>query len=111
MDKHKANEIIISNAFDLKCTKEVMEIAEKDIEMLNSIYKELCECIGLDATLKIYDLLKGQQITFPTHFYSSAKIHQSLIKEYDGTNIRKLANKYGYSEKTIRRLLKSPYKE
>jgi Mor family transcriptional regulator len=33
-------------------------------------------------------------------------IQQSVIKEYDGTNIAALAQKYDYSEKTIRRMIK-----
>lgn len=34
-------------------------------------------------------------------------IQQSVIKEYDGTNIAELARKYDYSEKSIRRMIRN----
>ena len=40
----------------------------KETELYNSIYKELSEIVGLDATLKIYLRFKGQQISFPNKF-------------------------------------------
>jgi Mor family transcriptional regulator len=38
-------------------------------------------------------------------------IQQSVIKEYDGTNISALAQKYDYYEKTIRRMIKDSLEE
>ena len=78
---------------------------EKESELYNSVYKEICEMIGLDATLKIYLRFKGQQINFPVRLYNPHLIQMSVIKEYDGTNIRELAQKYDYSERTIRRMI------
>lgn len=37
-------------------------------------------------------------------------IQQAIIQEYDGTNVRMLAVKYNYSEKTIRRIIKDSVK-
>ena len=79
---------------------------EKEIYLYNDIYKELSEIIGHDATIKIYLRLKGQQITFPVRLYNPHLIQQNVIKEWDGTNIAELAQKYDYSEKTIRRMIK-----
>jgi len=79
---------------------------EKESELYNSVYQEIVELIGLDASLKIYLRFKGQQITFPVRLYNPHVIQQNVIKEYDGTNIRELAKKYDYSEKSIRRMLK-----
>ena len=78
---------------------------EKESELYNSVYKEISEMIGLDATLKIYLRFKGQQVTFPVRLYNPHLIQLSVIKEYDGTNIRELAQKYDYSERTIRRMI------
>lgn len=79
---------------------------EKEVELYNDIYKEINELIGLDAMLEIYLRFKGQQITFPVRLYNPEMIQQNVIKEYDGTNIPELAQKYNYSEKTIRRMIK-----
>ena len=76
------------------------------MELLNDLYREISDKLGLDSAIQIYQLFKGQQITFPVHLFSTKHIHKMLIQEYDGTNINMLAQKYGYSEKTIRRILK-----
>jgi len=38
-------------------------------------------------------------------------VKSSVVVEYDGKNIKQLALKYGYSEKTIRRMLKNNLKK
>jgi Mor family transcriptional regulator len=81
-------------------------MAEKDSELLNTVYKEVSEKLGMDAAMELYRMFKGQQINFPVRFFNSTRIRQIIVKEYDGTNIRTLALKYNYSEKTIRRIIK-----
>ena len=106
MDKFKDNGIILEQLDSLKYTKEVMEMTENDPELLNNVYREISERLGMDAAMEIYRLFKGQQICFPVHFFNPARIRICIIREYDGSNIRTLAFKYGYSEKTIRRIVK-----
>ena len=65
----------------------------------------------MEDTLKIYLRFKGQQISFPVRLYNPHLIQQNVIKEYDGTNIAELAQKYDYSEKTIRRMIKDSLEE
>ena len=105
MDKHKENGILLVRDEVLKCYGEV-ETMKKETELYNNIYKEISEMVGLDATLKIYLRFKGQQVSFPVRLYNPQMIQQSVIKEYDGTNISELAKKYDYSEKTIRRMIR-----
>ena len=81
-------------------------MAENNPELLNNIYKEISEKLGMEMALEIYRMFKGQQISFPVRFFNPAIIKESIVKEYDGTNIRQLAVKYDYSEKTIRRIIK-----
>lgn len=110
MDKYKENGILLVHDKVLNYCGEVEEM-KKEIELYNDIYKEISEIVGLDATLKIYLRFKGQQISFPVRLYSPHLIQQSVIKEYDGTNIAELAQKYDYSEKTIRRMIKDSLEE
>ena len=105
MDKHKNFEIILSQSDLLRLSKEVMRMAESNAELLNSVYKEVSEKLGMDAAMEIYRMFKGQQITFPMRFFNPERIQQLIIQEYDGSNIKTLATKYGYSEKTIRRII------
>lgn len=96
---------------DLLYRKVVFEVrfglklkAEK--EYINGIYKELSELIGTDNAQKIFNEYRGQQITLPVEFYSKQYIYNQIICEYNGTNLKQLATKYGYSERTVRRILK-----
>lgn len=132
MDKHKENGILLVQNKVIKCRmgndvekysynnsvpadskstsekrqQEEAEALEKESELYNTVYKEISEIIGLDATLKIYLRFKGQQISFPVRLYNPHLIQQNVIKEFDGTNIKALAKKYDYSEKTIRRMIR-----
>ena len=105
MDKRKDFGILLVLGKVLQCGEEVAKM-EKETELYNAVYKELSEIIGLDATLKVYLRFKGQQISFPVRLYNPHLIQQNVIKEYDGYNIRELAKKYDYSEKTIRRMIR-----
>lgn len=86
-------------------------MAETDSELLNSVYKEISEQLGMNTAMTIYEMFKGQQISFPTRFFDPAMVHQAIIQEYDGTNVRILAIKYNYSEKSIRRIIKEHIKK
>ena len=79
---------------------------ENEAELFNEVYREICSTIGMDAAISIYQMYKGQQITFPIHLFNVKRIQRSIIKEYDGTNVKDLAKKYGYSEKTVRRIIR-----
>ena len=106
MDKFKDNGIILERQNSLKYSKEVMAMEENDPELLNSVYREISEKLGIDTAMEIYRMFRGQQICFPTRFFYPVRIHKTIVQEYDGTNVRTLAIKYGYSEKTIRRIIK-----
>ena len=106
MDKSKDNRILLEKYALLKLSKEVMRMAESNPELLNAVYREVSEKMGMEAAMEIYQMFKGQQISFPTRFFNPAMIKRVIVQEYDGTNVRTLAIKYGYSEKTVRRISK-----
>ena len=106
MDKYKDIEIILKSLEVLEYGKEVTERAIKDPELLNNVYKEISERLGMDTAMEIYRMFKGQQISFPVRFFNPAKIQKLIIEEYNGTNLKILATKYNYSEKTVRRIIK-----
>ena len=90
MDKYKDFEIRLKKCCLLKLSKEVMQMAENDSDLLNAVYKEISEKLGMDTAMEIYQMFKGQQINFPVRFFNPARIQQIIVKEYDGTNIRTL---------------------
>ncbi len=111
MDKHKNFEILLERNGLVKYSNEVIRMAEKDSELLNTIYKEIADNLGMDIAMDIYKMYKGQQITFPMRFFNPARIQRIIIQEYDGTNIKTLATKYNYSEKTVRRIIRDSVEE
>lgn len=81
-------------------------MAENNPEILNTVYKEISEKLGMETAVEIYQMFRGQQISFPMRFYNARHIQKIIAREYDGTNIKSLAARYGYSEKTVRRIIK-----
>lgn len=79
---------------------------EAESVMYSGVYREISDLLGTEAMRKLYRHFRGQQVSFPIRLYDPQKIRQSVIREYDGTNLRELAAKYDYSEKTIRRMLR-----
>ena len=106
LDKHKDFGILLEHLQGLNLSQEVMRMAVSAPELLNAVYKEVSEKLGMDTAMEIYRMFKGQQISFPVRFFNPERIQKIILREYDGTNIKMLAIKYDYSEKTIRRILK-----
>ena len=78
-----------------------------DLSELNEIYREIADEIGIENTIRIFNLFHGTQISFPNRLFSKEHIHKAIIKEYNGKNALQLAQKYNYSERSIWRILKS----
>ena len=89
----------------VKFNYEVM-LLENEEELLNSVYKDINEEFGIDVAMRMYQMYKGVQVNFPMRFLNPDMVKQRILKEYDGTNLKQLAVKYSYSEKTLRRLIK-----
>ena len=86
-----------------------MKITAKQLEPenLNGSYAEIAALLGVEAALKLHSCYRGTQVSFPVEFLSREYIFEQIKEEYDGTNIRELATKYGYTEKWIRKIVKS----
>jgi len=96
----------------VECTKALeqnglLQMAEQDLDLLHPVYRELCEKLGMNTAVELYQMFKGQQISFPVRLMDPEKVRQVIVQAYNGDNVRELARQYGYSEKSIRRLIKS----
>lgn len=83
-----------------------MNLKNINIMDLSGVYKELAEEIGIENSYKVYQCLKGQQIVFPVGFLSKEYILSSMLNEYNGSNTKELAKKWGYTEGRVRQLIK-----
>ncbi|MBO5745501.1 MAG: Mor transcription activator family protein [Clostridia bacterium] len=79
---------------------------KNDNKNLNGIYHDIADSAGLECAKMIFDEYRGQQVTFPVEFFNKQYIYDCIIADYNGNNIKALAVKYDYSERTIRRILK-----
>ncbi|MFC6164691.1 Mor transcription activator family protein [Lactiplantibacillus dongliensis] len=77
------------------------------VAALNSIYADLYEIVGPENVEKIFRQQRGIQVTFPTHLYDRTKLVPIIRMEAQNYNVRELARMYGYSERWVRRVLKS----
>ena len=77
-----------------------------NLDALNDVYREIADLVGYDDAMILYTHFKGQQITFPVRLFNTEHIRELLKEQYDGTNAKKLARTYGYSERWIKELLK-----
>ncbi len=111
MDKNKDNEICVVSRGMIQYTHEVMNMSCDNINLLNKVYREISEELGVEAALAIHHMFKGTQVCFPIRFFDTNCVKEMIIKEYDGTNVAALAKKYNYSEKTIRRIIKESIKK
>ncbi|MBQ6936431.1 MAG: Mor transcription activator family protein [Clostridia bacterium] len=75
-------------------------------ENLNGSYSELASFLGVETVLKIHSKYRGTQMFFPVELFSRDFIREQIVNEYNGSNIRELAIKYGYTEKWIRKIVK-----
>ncbi len=110
MDKYKENgkDNGVCNVFSdmLKYGAEVVDVSEYDINLFHKVYREISEQLGIEVALQIYNMFKGTQVNFPVRFFDTKCVKEMIIREYNGKNVKILARKYDYSEKSIRRIIK-----
>ena len=108
--KEEAKNMILSQIQNLENYTIILCLDEKNIELLNSVYKDINDEFGIDVAMRMYQLYKGTQVNFPMRFLNPELVKRKILEEFDGTNLKQLAVKYSYSEKTLRRLIKDSIK-
>lgn len=81
------------------------------INDLSGIYKDIAEVIGIEATILLHNNFQGQQITFPKKLYTKDYIIRQVKGEPLDNNIKYIANKYGYTERRLRQILRENNRE
>ena len=84
------------------------DVSQNEQPVLNGVYETISEIVGFDNAVKLFENFCGSQINFPTRLFSKEFVLQEALKTYNGTSesINRIAVKYNYSERTIRKLLK-----
>ncbi|MCD8181085.1 MAG: Mor transcription activator family protein [Firmicutes bacterium] len=77
-----------------------------DMKLFHKVYREIAEELGCDAAVAMYHMFKGTQVCFPIRLLDPELVREMIAREHNGYNVKLLAKKYDYSEKTIRRIIK-----
>lgn len=73
---------------------------------LQQQHREYAEVIGLDNLLKLADTFGGTSIYIPQRReLMKNKVYAAIYKEFDGSNLPELAQKYGVSKSTIYKIV------
>ena len=98
-DKKKGDLMIKINSLEALAVTYTKEILKP--------YDELYRAAGLKALLFLCQEFGGTTVYIPrkeTVFKNC--IAKAIREEYDGTNLRELAHKYGYTASTVKKILK-----
>lgn len=69
---------------------------------LQDLHRNIADVVGVDGLIRLCEHFGGSSIYIPQkRELLRQKIYQMICREYDGSNIRELAVKYGVSEATV----------
>ena len=71
----------------------------------HSVYADIANLVGEDNTIKIYRYFRGMNINFPMKLFTKKGLENIIKNEYNGSNVKDLARKYGYSMRHINRIV------
>lgn len=87
-----------------------MRVLEKirwnmQMEDLPEPYYAIAEKYGMEIALGIMDMFQGSQVYFPKmHTVITEHKKERLLEEFNGYNYKELSQKYGYSERWVRKI-------
>jgi len=81
------------------------------VDLLQDSYAQLYDLLGEELTEKLYQVYRGQQVSFPMRLYNRDKVAKQILTEYDGHNIAELTRKYDYSQRWVRQMIQEGRKK
>jgi len=81
-----------------------------EIEALQKSYKQLSDLVGEETMLRIYEEYRGTQLNLPMKLYDREKSQTVIVKEYPRLSLKELSDKYGYSQRWIKKVIEGSTK-
>lgn len=104
------HEFDLNEIFEVEKALQGRQIKFSKYINLNYEFKELIESIGIEKVKKIATVFYGESIYFPKIKETcKEKIKNKIISEFNGHNYAELAQKYEYTERRIRDIVKPKY--
>ena len=77
------------------------------LDDLQEKHREIAEVVGVEGLKHLSAVFGGVSIHIPTYEeLTRGRVYRLIYEEYDGTNIRKLALKYGVCEATVYKVIR-----
>lgn len=85
---------------------------ELTLDDLQEQHRSYAEIIGLDNLLKLSDAFGGTNIYIPQRKeLEKYKIYNMIYKEFDGSNLQELTQRYGVSKTTVYNIVQEKRQE
>lgn len=82
------------------------DIEKLTLDDLQPQHREYAEVIGLDNLIKLTDTFGGTSIYIPQkRELMKNKVYAAIYKEFDGSNLPELTQKYGVSKSTVYKIV------
>ena len=79
---------------------------ELTLDDLQEQHREYAKIIGLDNLLRLSDAFGGSNIYIPQRKeLEKNKIYDQIYREFDGSNLQELTQKYGVSKSTVYKIV------
>ncbi|MCX4341413.1 MAG: hypothetical protein OSJ72_17440 [Lachnospiraceae bacterium] len=79
---------------------------ELTLDDLQEQHREYAEVIGVDNLLKLSDTFGGTSIYIPQRKeLEKNKVYSRIYKEFNGSNLQELTQKYGVSKSTVYKIV------
>lgn len=80
--------------------KEILESME--LKDLQENHRQIAEAVGIQGLISLCEVFGGSGIYIPQpKELIKNKVYQNIYEEFNGSNIKELANKYDVSESTV----------
>jgi len=84
---------------------------EIDTDALQGVYKRLDDLLGTEDMLKVYQDFRGTQLNLPMKLYDRDATMAAIQENFPQMSEKALADKYGYSQRWVKRVINEQGKD
>lgn len=88
-----------------------LKVMEIDTDALQGVYKRLDDLLGTEDMLKVYQEFRGTQLNLPMKLYDRDETMAAIQKNFPQMSEKALADKYGYSQRWVKRVINEQGKD
>lgn len=74
-------------------------------EAFTGIYAEIAAQIDSETAIKLFEILRGQNVIFPQKLYNRDYVRIFIREHHSEYTVRELSQMFGYSDRRIRQFI------